>query len=616
MSLSTPSLPTPDELLPLLRASGAFQGLDEDLLQPLAESLQCQSVAAGDAVFHEGDAGDSLVLVVSGRLRVSRTTADGELQLYNELGPGDAQGEAGLILRQPRPADLTALRDSVIARLDVAGFEALLRREPVGFNRVFSQALVRYLRHALPPAERRRAQVIVLLPLFPGEELVQQLRQLGHGLQSALEQMGRTALLQPVSHQANEAELEAARGQIEGLEAGHDFLLLRAEPQLSAWTRLMVSRADHVLFLAQPGQSPLAAAFERRLREEPGFSFKRQHLALLHPADGGLPGSPAPWRRERPQLERVLPLRVGRPDDSARLARFLTGRAVGVVLGGGGARGFAHLGVLRALQEAGIPIDLLGGNSMGALIGSQLALGHGLQETRDRILQFTAGGERPTVPVVSLLSGRRMERDLKKLCQMGGAEALVDGLWTPFFTAACNLSRACTTVLDQGPLWRAVLASNSPAGLLPPVPYNGELLVDGAILDNVPVEAMRQRLGAKLERRRGNGTVIAIDVDVAEPLQVETDRQRIGLRDKLRSTWNKTEQPLPGIGQILYRAGHIGGMVQRQKTISQSDFYLEPPTLDFSLMAYKRADEIIERGYEHARQRIAGWDRRLLPART
>jgi NTE family protein/lysophospholipid hydrolase len=373
---------------------------------------------------------------------------------------------------------------------------------------------------------------------------------------------------------------------------------------------LALRQADQILFVATPGPNPLPGPLERRLREEPGFDFKRQHLVLVYPEDAALPQFTRLWRQDRTRLERVLPVRTNHPADTGRLARLLTGRAVGVVLGGGGARGFAHLGVLRALGEAGIPIDLMGGNSMGALIGSQWALGYSLEDIQRRVLAFAANGERPTLPVVSLLSGRRMEQGLRRLCD----NAQVDGLWTPFFTAACNLSRAATTVLDHGPLWRAVLASNSPAGLLPPVLYDGELLVDGAILDNVPVDAMRQRLGTPLERRRGNGTVIAIDVDVQEPLAAPADKTHLRPLDKLRSSMGRGAS-LPGIGDILYRAGHLGGLMQRSKTVALSDFYLEPPVSEFSMMGYKRADEIVARGYEYATQAIKAWDRRHLGGR-
>lgn len=612
--MATTLMPTADQLLKVLRASPVFGSLPPEALDALRAQLRLQEFAAGEVVLREGSASDSLVMVVNGRLRVTRQSREGELQLFNELGPGDCQGEAGLLLRQPRPADVSALRDSLVAWLDVAGFESLLRYEPVLFNHVFSQALARYLRHVQTPTPARRALTIALVPLAPMDGL----RELGQLLRDAFAGRGDVHLLQPegAHPQATEAELTQAMRRFEQWEQAAEVLLIRAEPQFSAWTRFALHQADQVVFVAPPQTSPLVGAFERKLQAEPGFALKRQQLVLLHAPGSLLPVSQTAWQRERPQLERVLALRQGASDDAARLSRFLTGRAVGVVLGGGGARGFAHLGVLRALQEAGIPIDLMGGNSMGALIGSQYVLGHDLPSIVERIRAFASGGERPTVPVVSLLSGRRMERDLRRMCLVGGQETQLDALWLPFFTAACNLSRACTTVLDHGPLWRAVLASNSPAGLLPPVPYNGDLLVDGAILDNVPVEAMRRRLGAKLERRRGNGTVIAIDVDVHEPMQVHEDLQRLGVRDKLRSSLSRGETSLPSIGQILYRAGHIGGMVQRGKTIALSDFYLEPPTSDFSLMAYKRAEEIVERGYRYAQQQIAGWDRSALPIAT
>jgi NTE family protein/lysophospholipid hydrolase len=186
-------------------------------------------------------------------------------------------------------------------------------------------------------------------------------------------------------------------------------------------------------------------------------------------------------------------------------------------------------------------------------------------------------------------------------------ERTVDQLWRPFFAAACNLSRACTTAQDSGPLWRAVLASNSPVGLFPPVLHQGDLLVDGAILENVPVAAMRARLGTRLEKRHGNGTIIAIDVDVRDYMGVDPSLTRLSVRSTLRGLlrWGVTAPP--GIGDILYRASHIGGLHQRPRTIAQSDHYLEPPVASFPLMAYGRAAQIAEVGYRYAMQQIATW---------
>jgi NTE family protein/lysophospholipid hydrolase len=328
----------------------------------------------------------------------------------------------------------------------------------------------------------------------------------------------------------------------------------------------------------------------------------------MHASNCDQPELPTPWLTER-NVERVYPLRAGSITDSEHLARFLIGRAVGVVLGGGGARGFAHLGVLKALAEANIPTDLIGGNSMGALIGAQLACGASLEQILPQTAHFASGGERLTVPLVSLVSGRRVERDLKRMF----GERLIEGLWRPFFAAACNLSRGSTTVQDRGLLWRAVLASNSPAGLFPPVLYNGELLVDGAILENVPVLPMRMRLGAPLERRHGNGSVIAIDVDVRTNLQADAGLTRLTPMSTLMRHLRASAPASPSIAEILYSAGHIGGASRRGQTMAQANHYLEPPVAQFPLMAYERAAEIAEAGYRYATEKISQWDRKNLP---
>ena len=153
-----------------------------------------------------------------------------------------------------------------------------------------------------------------------------------------------------------------------------------------------------------------------------------------------------------------------------------------------------------------------------------------------------------------------------------------------------------------------MLASNSPAGLFPPVLHRGDLLVDGAILENVPVDAMRMRLGTPLERRRGNGTIIAIDVDVQEDLAVAQDLARLSRRSALKGMLARNPTQ-PGIVEILYRAGHIGGLHKRAATVAQADHYLEPPVAEYSMMDHKRAPEIVEAGYRYAVERIAQWTR-------
>lgn len=597
----TQAAPPNDGIMAMLRASLVFGKLSEAALLDLGAALAPKFVRGGEVVYHEGDSADIMFFVVSGRLRVSRRTPDNTLQLYNEIRTGESVGEAGLILQQARAADITALRDSTLAVLTRENFESLMARHPLELNRVFAQAIFNHLRHSSQVSERRHAHIFVVVPRTPDADATE----VAKGLTRACAAIGTAYHVVPESERTLDpfaVSSFSGRDRFDELEEQYDFLVYQTDQQPSAWTRRAFRQADQIVYVSNAADRREDSAQEKLLSDEPGYAMKRKHAVLLHAAQTAEPVDMSAWRVGQP-YERVYPIRIGHEGDYARLARFLTGTAVGVVLGGGGARGFAHLGVLRALEESGIPIDLVGGNSMGALIGAQYACGVPLDEIRERTMRFARGGEMPTFPVISLVSGKRVQRDLRR---MFGNRSM-DALWRPYFAAACNLSRACTTVQDSGPLWRAVLASNSPVGLFPPVLHNGELLVDGAILENVPVSAMRVRLGTPLEKRRGNGTIIAIDVDVRDYIGVDPELKRLSIWSTIKGYFIRDGTVNPGIGDILYRASHIGGLNQRMRTIDQSDHYLEPPVAAFPLMGYKMAAEIAEVGYRYAVTEIGKW---------
>ena len=600
--MSEPKIPD-ERVLEVLRASAVFGGLNERVMQDLGRLLDLKFVPGGNIVSREGEPANAMFFLVSGRLRVSRRDKTGALQLYNEIHPGESVGEAGLILQQPRAADITALRDSTLAILSRTDFETVLSLHPLELNRVFAQAIYNHLRQSSQVVERRHAQIFVVAPMGPHARS----GEVAASLTRAFAQVGRAHHVSPETERTLDPNATSGwqgRDRYDELEEQFDFLVYEADGNSTSWTRRAFRQADQVIFVADSHGSEKVGELEHSLSEEPGYAMKRKHLVLLHPAETADPVEPGRWREGR-EFERFYPIRRQNLGDYMRLARFLTGTAVGVVLGGGGARGFAHLGVLRALEQSGVVIDLVGGNSMGALIGAQYACGVPLDEICQRTMRFAMGGERPTIPVISILSGKRVKRDLQKMF----GDRLVDALWRPFFAAACNLSRACTTVQDSGPLWQAVLASNSPVGLFPPVVFKGDLLVDGAILENVPVGAMRVRLGTPLEKRRGNGTIIAIDVDVQDYMGVAPDMSRLSAWRTIKGYFQRGVPSSPGIGDILYRAGHIGGLNQRGRTVAQSDHYMEPPVAAFPLMAYKHGAEIAEVGYRYAMKEIEQWDR-------
>ncbi len=196
---------------------------------------------------------------------------------------------------------------------------------------------------------------------------------------------------------------------------------------------------------------------------------------------------------------------IGRKSDYGRLVRRFTGKAWGLALGGGGARGFAHIGAIKALQEAGIPIDMIAGTSMGAILGAQHAMGLNPDEMILQSRRAYVGGSDltdMTLPLVSFRSGRGTTARLQAMF----GDRMIEDLPIPYFCVSCNLTRATAIIHERGPVVTWTRVSCSVPGLLPPVPWKGDLLVDGALLNNLPVNEMRSRL---------RGSVAAADVSVA-----------------------------------------------------------------------------------------------------
>ena len=575
-----------------LEQSRIFGDSGTDLIVNLMERVTIKVVCGGQALFNEGDPSDYLLVVVTGRLLASRLLADGSRQRFNEIGPGSSVGEIGLILQQPRSADVMAIRDSTVAMLGREQFEFLLTRHPIELNRAITRTLFSYANQQFtrPPVVGATSYAVV--PLDADVDI----GPLCTTLQQALSKHGATSHIGVEDgRRIHDDSRQHAHDQLSDLEQHYEYIIYQASTEDCDWSQLAVRQADQVLLVASHGSDPDAPHPAKVFLNGPGFEMVRKSLLLLHDDDVTTARIDSHWHQQF-DLERIYPVRPNAAEDIARLGRFITGKAIGLVLGGGGARGLAHIGVLKALNEAKIPIDIICGNSMGALIGAQYANGTPTSQLLESTTAFVRGGERLTFPWISLLAGKRVRRDIQKMFQGASIEAL----WRPFFAVSCNLSQANIRVHDKGPLWQAVLASNSPAGILPPVVENGELFVDAALLDNVPVKAMRERLGF--------GTLIAVDVDVRQDLSVDPSLTSLSPWKALKDKLFGGGEPQPGIFELLNRSGHLGGLANRDAYRAQANHYLQPPVAEFPLMGYSKGEDIVKAGYRYAKSQIARWN--------
>ncbi|MDB5850704.1 MAG: patatin, partial [Rhodoferax sp.] len=325
-------------------------------------------------------------------------------------------------------------------------------------------------------------------------------------------------------------------------------------------------------------------------------------LVLLHPAERPAPQGTALWLARR-AVAGHLHIRPTLARDMARLARIQSRTAVGLVLAGGGARGFAHLGVYRALCERGIEIDCVGGTSIGAVMGTYIASDRPLDVVMANAraaFHTNPTGDFNLLPMLSLIKGLRLRGILSQAVQnLVGRPAdtvNVEDLWKTFYCVATNYSTASEVRIEHGNLVQSLLASTSIPGALPPVIRGGELLCDGGTFNNFPVDAMRHM--------RGVGRVIGVDLNHrTAPLVTHADMPGTWalLRDRLRPPAARLYR-LPSLPSYLMTVTILYSMSRQRAAQSLCDLYFHPPLTRVGMLQWNRREPIIQRGYVHALQ--------------
>jgi predicted acylesterase/phospholipase RssA/CRP-like cAMP-binding protein len=588
----------------LLASSPLFDGLSALFIERLEPELESVRLPGGATLFREGDRGDCFYIVVNGRLRVTTVGLDGRDRVVNDVGRGEVVGDMAMLTGEPRSATVRAIRDTELLRCSRAGFDRLIEHQPEILRELAGQ-IVRRLERAIHDVRASKAiATVAVVPAGAGAARSGFSAQ----LTGALAGYGKTKRLDPVEV---DRALGAGTAQSPCDEAGpsrlvawlteqelhNEIVVYEAEPAPSNWNSRCLRQADRVLIAATVGETPVASLVSQAARMQAGEPA-RCELVLVHAADCIRPSATAEWLESWP-LGAHHHVRRDSAADHRRLARALTGRSVGVVLGGGGARGFAHIGVLRALDEAGIPVDHIGGASMGALIAAQRALGwdHDAMLRRNREAWVHA---RPlsdyTVPVVSLIRGRKV---LAMLEAMFGTTPIED-LWLPYFCVSSNLTRAEVAVHRHGPLARWVAASMSVPGIGPPLSEKGDLFVDGGVLNNLPADVMRTLCAGPL-----------IAVDVSPRVDPSLQQPRHVLNEWLWRLINPMADraTVPNILNILLRTASLGIVHTADVVRQQVDLYINPPVEEFGMFDWKAIDRLVEIGYRYAQQRISEWQR-------
>ncbi|XP_034047763.1 patatin-like phospholipase domain-containing protein 7 isoform X2 [Thalassophryne amazonica] len=615
-------------------------------------ALDWMAVEAGRAVYRQGEKSDSTFIVLSGRLRSVIMKEDGKKELTGEYGRGDLIGVVEALTHQNRATTVHAVRDSELAKLPEGALNSIKRRFPQVVTRLIHLLGQKILQQVNGPLTARslalhtpgskwdagnQASNLSTVTVLPVSEDVP-LTAFTLELQHALIAIGPTLLLTSdmIKQRLGAAALDSVHeyrlsswlGQQEDI---HRIVLYQTDYTLTPWTQRCIRQADCIIIVGLGEQDPAVGELERMLE---GSAVRAQkQLVLLHREDGPSPKGTVEWlnmrswisrhlhlscprrvfsKRSLPKLremyQRVFQKPADRHSDFSRLARVLTGNAIALILGGGGSRGCSQVGIMRALCEAGIPVDLVGGTSIGSLMGALYAedRSHSRMRMRARewAMEMTSVFKKVldlTYPVTSMFSGAAFNSSISNVFR--GKQ--IEDLWIPYFNITTDITSSTMRVHTDGSLWRYVRASMSLSGYLPPLcdPKDGHLLMDGGYINNLPADVARS-MGAKV--------VIAIDVGSRD----ETNLTNYG--DSLSGWWLlwKRLNPLAekvkvlNMAEIQTRLAYVC-CVRQLESVKNSDYceYIRPPIDRYRTLEFGKFDEIAEVGYQHGKTVFDVWTR-------
>lgn len=581
-----------------------FEGLKPDDLRPFIPELRWFCLATGGILTEDTADADELYIVTEGSLGLwvhDAAAADNALTLIDQFGSGRAVGELAMLLGERRQGSLRAIRDSELIAIHRDVFDRIAQKFPVVMKNLslhLAQRLSSMIEGRRDPATKPiTPRTITLVPLDAGVPV----RDLAETIVATVRAEGRRAVLVDQDHfETDLPQLE----HISGLDDENDMVVFLSDSGATTWSRLCLRQADRVVVVAaaeRHGARP--APVEAILRDQ---TQRHIELIVLYQDSPKTAQSSSAWvKRIRPDFHHNV--RRGNTTDIARLVRHFTGRAVGLVLGGGGARGFAHIGVLRALMEANVPIDMVGGTSMGAIIAASIAMDWDYPSLRTRIRSaFVANNPLNDymwfIPVrrkgewTGFIRGKKINRLLIE--HFGNTP--IEELWRPFYCVSADLSQGRQVIHRSGATWRALRSSVAIPGLIAPVLREGSVLVDGGIVNNLPVTIMAQH-------RRG--PVIAVDIESEEEFTLQGQATR---DDPPWGILGVDVTAHANVFSILTRAGTMSSELQRKTARSRADLLMEPDLGSFSIRDWKKYDQILDRSYEYARRKLQDSDLSVL----
>lgn len=527
------------------------------------------ALPGGATLFEAGEAADRLYFLRAGRLGAFRRSENGELQFLGVIRPGEPAGEMSLIAGIPHSGTVVALRDSEIFALPRDAFFEACEADARVMTELARLMILRS-RQAATKASIGEPSVFGLLAAGPGVAV----RPLADRIAREIGTLGYSAKV--VGAEA----LHASTDWFSETEQNSDFVLYAAEHEDGGW-RTVVGRQVDRLFWVGRGDAPPPS---EPPTHAPLAAQGLVDLILVQPKSRRAPRGSQAWV-DVLQPARLFHLRREHSEDVKRIARVIAGQSVGLVLSGGGARAYAHVGAIKALRERGVPIDFVGGVSMGAIIGAGVAMGWDQPEMEARIRDaFVATSPLDDI-ALPLLAMTRGEKVQDRLAKHFGDTQIAD-MWLPFFCVSSNLTTGTYQIHKSGLLRQALRATISLPGVLPPATTDDDnVLVDGAVMKNFP---------ADLVRLTHLGPIVGVDVSRGRSITADDVARPESVWRWIRSgEWRKG----PPIVSLLMRAATVSTGRDLAAAREATDVLITPDLTGVEIRDWSAFEPAVEAGY-------------------
>ncbi|TGM57165.1 patatin-like phospholipase family protein [Leptospira adleri] len=608
--------PSKKELLDFLSSVELLFHLDKATLSDLESRMEWLVIPGGEILLKQGDVGDSMFILVSGRLSWTVRSESGDVLAEGELGKGDIIGEMALLSGDKRSATVISLRTSQVVRISREDFRKSFANSPDALFQITGT-----IAHRLASERHKtfqKANSVRTVAVFPLAADKDSSDQFYRSLQNGLKSFGKTLLVDPrtfpqsgiknssrIRKNPRTYRISDLVHWFIDLEKHYEKLIFKTDLNHPGWRETCFRQSDRILILIDPDRSP-SLDFESAR----GLLPREIQKEIVFLIDSKFEN----WKKIESILRNFSEIshciiRRDVPADFGRLSRKLTGNSIGVALAGGGAKGFAHLGLLKCFEENDIPVDMISGTSAGAIMGGLFAMGLDSSEILPLIRNFWLDrnilGDF-TFPFVSLVRGKRYSSAIHEFFK----ERNIETLPIPFYAIACNLTKAERKVFDKGLLWKAVRSSTSIPGIFPPFSEDGELFVDGGLLDNLPGSILKEK-----------GAGILISVDLGGGGQIDKDLayqnflgpQYLGeappflkilfhhlSRQSLKSKY-------PGLAEIMMRSLMLSSKNTLNRTRDKSDLYIELPVGRYSTFDWDQFQKLYDIGYEAGKEKVHLW---------